>query len=847
MSGGVLTITGNTRVEFSHHADALDPMPYGVARLIVQPGGQLNVDGNVILTGCGGGIWDGLELWGTGIFNTGFSYSNIYGTIENADIGIYTSRRPKKNQSIVNNYGGAFTAVGAKFKNNKVAIKIPRSINNYGYVLGTNQFSFDGTSRYKNDYSIANNTMPIHVYAGENVNLTAKSNLFNGGINDYPSDLRGTGIKCVDCKLTVNKPYSGTYAAFSGLTRGIDATYIFTSNQLNVSGAYFTNTQEGIYMQGSSLGLIKTTNFEVPPPVAPITKSYGIFAVNSNGFDISGNTINPLISDNNSYGMVFENTGITGGVVFNNTFNGVGIGLQAQKDNQNLKVGCNIFNNPTTLSMAVVNVPSFATSLMKDQGTDCSGNGKPAGNEWPYVCNASTSDVNVFAGTGVSFKYYSYKANALGQSYTKPLCSTSIWEAANVIPWICSSLQDKDGSSCGAVFALPPPPPSTPYSSYYAAIKNLIASNQNQIALLTPKLKTALATQDGGNTQNLLNAINQNPKKSPGQLKNILNSSGSLSDDVLIAAINRNPTLSSGILKDILATQVPLSVNVLTALENIHLPNGIINLIYAAQSNSPLYDKASTIESQIQNLKGDIILLESELQRTKLLETDKISREDSKFFGDVSSKILLTQDYATKNQTDSVRLQLNNLISDTTIVFAEKSNFISYMNTIADIIDNNNTIFTANNTQVTNIQTVAGTNTKAAAHANAALKERKESHYHYFVADIPLANNQRLADHSNDDEENEKIQLANTGSFKLFPNPNSGSFKIQLEMLNKSESSIIINITNLIGQIVFTKTVIAKNDNNIIDIQDEKLYNGIYIVTLITENKVIGQSKLVIE
>lgn len=841
-NGGNLTITGNTRVEVTHHPDILDMMPYGLARIVVLPGGNLTVAPTVTLTGCGGTTWDGIELWGTGIFNNLAANGVVNGRVENADIGVLTDRRPRKNQAIVNAYGGKLTTNGAQFVNNKMAIKIPRSNNNYAYNVKLSSFQMDGTSFYKNSFSIPNNEEPIYIYAGENVNLTIPSNNFTGGDASYASDLKGTGIKCIDCILNVNNS-AGPVSAFTDLSRGVDAEYIYTTNQTFIDGANFTNNQEAIYLQGSTYGVVKNNTFNVPPPVAPFTKSYGLFTVNSSGFDVNSNTINPTISSNNSYGMVFEESGTVGGEVFKNTFNGVGVGLQAQKNNSNLKIGCNNFNNPNVYSMAIVNMSGFPISSLKWQGKynlgakDCSSSSNPAGNEWNYTGCSSGTDKNIFT-NNVSFNYETHS-----NLNTQPICTPNPWFNANVLPYICGI--SKDPNSCSSIFPLPPAPPTTLYSNYYSAIKDLITIYQNQINSLTPLYKNALASQDGGNTKNLLDAINSNPKKSDGQLKNLLNASGSLSDIVLLALINRNPTVPAGVLKDILANQVPLSFEVLTALENLNLPTGIKNSIYSAQSNTPIYTKADALLGTIKYLQGDIILLQSLLQRTKLQETNSISKEELKTYTDASSKMILAQNYATYNQTDSTRLILSQLSNDTTIIVSEKQNFITYMNSMVNMLDSNRTVYTVDSLIIGSITPISMSNTKVSAHANAALKERKKPYHQYFIADIPANTNQRMANENTDENTEENKQMANTGNFSLYPNPNKGSFKIELKNLNDEEVLTTVTVSNLLGQTILTKTVNA--NARIIDIQDERLFAGVYIVTLSKENKTIGQSKIIID
>lgn len=81
--------------------------------------------------------------------------------------------------------------------------------------------------------------------------------------------------------------------------------------------------------------------------------------------------------------------------------------------------------------------------------------------------------------------------------------------------------------------------------------------------------------------------------------------------------------------------------------------------------------------------------------------------------------------------------------------------------------------------------------------------------------------------------------------FKVFPNPNSGNFKILLDENNQSEKSVTVSISNLLGQVVYTKTINSDTHSEMeININNLK---GVYIITITQSNKNIGQSKLIIE
>ncbi|HRG01280.1 MAG TPA: T9SS type A sorting domain-containing protein [Bacteroidia bacterium] len=84
------------------------------------------------------------------------------------------------------------------------------------------------------------------------------------------------------------------------------------------------------------------------------------------------------------------------------------------------------------------------------------------------------------------------------------------------------------------------------------------------------------------------------------------------------------------------------------------------------------------------------------------------------------------------------------------------------------------------------------------------------------------------------------------GNFKIFPNPNKGNFKIEFDENQQSDDPIIITVSNLLGQSVYSKRFESVSTLKI-EINIEELVNGIYIVSLTQNNNNIGQSKLVIE
>jgi hypothetical protein len=72
-------------------------------------------------------------------------------------------------------------------------------------------------------------------------------------------------------------------------------------------------------------------------------------------------------------------------------------------------------------------------------------------------------------------------------------------------------------------------------------------------------------------------------------------------------------------------------------------------------------------------------------------------------------------------------------------------------------------------------------------------------------------------------------------SIKLFPNPNNGSFDLEFETID--EGNLSINMTNLLGQIVFEDQVHHSVGKNTISINQNKLAKGVYLMNMVYEGK----------
>jgi hypothetical protein len=83
-----------------------------------------------------------------------------------------------------------------------------------------------------------------------------------------------------------------------------------------------------------------------------------------------------------------------------------------------------------------------------------------------------------------------------------------------------------------------------------------------------------------------------------------------------------------------------------------------------------------------------------------------------------------------------------------------------------------------------------------------------------------------------------------TPKFELYPNPNSGEFKLSLTNLQKNQKAQI-SITNLLGETIYTLPLEIMSANFAQDINIQGIAAGMYFVKVVTANKVFT-SRMVI-
>jgi len=84
----------------------------------------------------------------------------------------------------------------------------------------------------------------------------------------------------------------------------------------------------------------------------------------------------------------------------------------------------------------------------------------------------------------------------------------------------------------------------------------------------------------------------------------------------------------------------------------------------------------------------------------------------------------------------------------------------------------------------------------------------------------------------------ENEELLNT--FEVYPNPNAGSFFVNVENMNPSQ--VLVNVYNAIGQNI--EVYVQHFNGNIISVDMNKQPKGIYLIEILSNQKIIGRTKI---
>lgn len=328
----------------------------GQARIVVEAGGRLIIDGGKITNGLyypTEGLyhepWRGIEIWGnatqgqvegTGgyLLQQGLIEIINGGIIENAEIGVYLGKPgdPTKAGGVIRFEGTAAEPPGV-IRNCRTGVKFDpyTALSSNGLAALNNRSSFaharfEWTDDFDNIHQ-QNNPIVLADLNGVRVSFKGCAFEHSSQYPEYSSEL-GCGIRAHNSTVWVTNA-GASPNVFTGLDHGVHATASSSSPRLTVIGAQFNSNVCGVYADGLRLPFIRNNTFSYGDRDVTLDnideqfwqqRHRGVFLTRCNALRVLDNTLNGVsepVAVTEGIVIGYTNTGSES--IRSNTVNGI--------------------------------------------------------------------------------------------------------------------------------------------------------------------------------------------------------------------------------------------------------------------------------------------------------------------------------------------------------------------------------------------------------------------------------------------------------------------------------------------------------------------------------------------
>jgi len=711
------------------------------AKILVQVGGKLIINGGKISNACGG-LWQGIQVQGNPALsqnpatNQGVVELKNGATIENAIIGIYAPAHKYAIDQVTTGFGGGgiIKATDAIFRNCIIGAKI-ESYHNFNPNTNASlpNRSYFKKCTFETTNSFNTGSLPqTFIYLDKVEGINILGNTFQNTNTSMASNDRGKGIESYDANFSV-KPFCSSLWVpcpptsqipnnFTNLVYGINSSNINTTKSVFIDNNVFNNNAWDIVL--NSIEGAKVTKNDINRGGG---FSSGIYLNYCNGYKVEENTI-----DNGLAGIVINYSGINANEIYNNTFTHNLRSCQAQGTNGDnllqtgLQFKCNEFHN---LNSYAIDINVTSGGIKPVQGY-CLNDNTPAGNcfTFPTLCSKQLSK----SPSASPFTYNSHS----GVGCTLPSSVSS-----GIIVHQCTGITYNPATSCPSKI-----------NQIINPTAKIAAINTN-----TQAINTLSAQIDGGSTQNLLNKVSSNI--SSGALKDfLLAGSPYLTDTVLIAALNRSQPMTPGHIKDVMVPNSPLTTKVMNVLITKTLPPGIRKQIITAQTGT---SARTILMQQIAQLNTDISTAENQLLQYYLSDTTGTGIDSLRMYLQANAnpinKERLVEVYFTQNNYSAAITTLNTIQQKT----SADSNFVKFYNLLADVFMAGRSMFELDSIEKQKVINVSTSKTPVAKNAQALLHKVYGDTFNLIIEDLILPDSLSIRGYLTEGNECNSLSVSN--------------------------------------------------------------------------------------
>jgi hypothetical protein len=599
-----------------------------------------------------------------------------------------------------------------------------------------------------------------------------------------------------------------------------------------VDRSVFTNNYKGIYVTGVASQVIQRNRFEVRKnALLPFASNIGLHMINSTGYKVTENHFEEHAegpTHGTTIGILVDNSGVEGNLIYKNTFENLKIGGQSQNINSEPYVSvlkpnniglvwkCNNFQN---IGRADLGVSSGRIAYQQGHilsATNPLATKAAAGNIFSHSGNNPTNDF--WANPGVLDFNYAHHNNdfTTPYDYTSEIITPQIQTNGEIL---------YSSASCPSI------------------IKTILKPSKEILYELKTSLEEKESKIDGGNTEALIAQLS-NSTLSIGEKKDkVVAASPYLTDAVLKYYLELNPP--AGHVNQVVGLNSPVSAEIWSIVEEMNLPKGIKRELENLQSGiSPLTE----LRNEYHYEKGEYDLIVDELISFYLLDTVTVGAMDSvKFLYETEKTGVtriknLTSWYLTQGDFTNAQAML-----DTYIANYGEDNYTKIVKyTIEAETTSCATTYVAEEVSKKEMMEDIAHQTndkKNCYRAQALLELALAQEFDYEVEPLIEMMGSRSMQTSmqtellTTDEENEMI--------KLFPNPAKDEFFVVLDESSENLASVEITMYSFTGQQV--KQVQSTDRLQTIAVPVNDLSQGMYLVVVTLNGEVVSQQKMAIK
>ena len=816
------------------------------ARIIVERGGKLILDGGKITNACDY-FWAGIEVRGTTSANQTASAQGWVeiingGVVENSEYGIYTGKTLYCGGGWASGYsGGILECDSAYFINNKLSVQFTT------YSTDYSDSYFENTTFEINDEYIGINDDPeylVKVYGMKEVRF--ENCMFVNNASDYEYL---TGLYCYNSIVGVyGECLSGSPCQDWDETEFIDLRYGIQSyasssptSYLDVRNTIFHENFRGIYISGTDNCRITSNTFEINTPFVT-NGGCGLYLDASTGYWIEENSFEYDLDPPKGVGIVVANSGGDQNEIYRNNFVSLEQGISCQEQNrsssitdQGLQILCNDFDD-CTADIAVPEPQRTGLGVKYYQGVNGTDPEDMAGNMFYIESSTSDGDYDDWWNLGAYIKYV-YPGNpATGYGDVEPVditdktiglvnnTTSTDWEFEEGCP---SQISTGGGFKSSG-------------NNDYRELLNYYAGLVDEMELLLSGII------DGGNTDELNTDVEMStPPEAMEIYSELINKSPNLSETVVGTAIDKETVLPNSMIRD-----------VMVANPHVAASDVLIEYLDERITVMPDYMKAQILESrdnvsvkeELESKLGGYRLRQARafngLIRQFYNETDYFTQLSDSLvalfqdFDDINVKYRLAMIHLNNENSQTGSLILDsildaNILNDDQML--EYSDFVEYYSIVQEAQQDNRTTFELTENEMGQLNSLmqegdglARVYSRNILIANDAIEYLAPIQVPDLLKSIEIEKNY-----------NELLNSKHPQILSVYPNPSKDY--IILEYHLEHDKGGLIEIRNIDGVLVDQKSISRIDDQVTIGTHGWK--PGTYIVTLRLDGKFIESVK----